>query len=143
VGGCGGPTGDVSGKVTYKGHTVTGGEVLFLSEKGQLLRSPIDEEGNYHIRAVPAGSVKIAVMPPQGGGMPSPKMRGGQPPGGRQVGGLPKEGGPPPEIREQFGKGQATDPALKDFPAKYRTPEESGLTYTATTGTQTYPIELK
>jgi hypothetical protein len=146
LGGCGGG-GVVSGKVSYKGTTLHAGEVLFLAENGQLLRSPIDPEGNYSISKVPAGTVKIGVYPPlQGAPMPTGARGGpgGGPGPGRPIGGLPKEGGPPPEIRENYGKPQGpVDPNLKDFPAKYRDPETSELTFSASGGTQTYPIELK
>src|SRR5262249_42747738 len=143
LGGCGGPSGVVSGKVSYKGTPLNAGEILFLTEKGQLLRSTIDPEGNYSISKVPAGTVKIGVLPAMQGPPAPTVMRGGPPGSGRPPEiPLPKEGGPPPEFRDAF-KPKAADPKLKDFPQKYKEPETSGLTYSASGGSQTYPIELK
>jgi hypothetical protein len=118
-----------------------GGEVVFLTEKGQLLRSGIDDDGNYNISKVPTGTVKIGVVPVEGmPGVPAPKGPGGGRPSG--IGGLPKEGGPPAEFRDIY-KPKEADPKLKDFPAKYKNPEESGLSYEFPGGKQTYPIDLK
>jgi hypothetical protein len=59
--GCGKPKGSVSGQVTYNGKPLKTGFVTFVPEKGPAVDSPIDGEGNYHVKNVPVGTAKIGV----------------------------------------------------------------------------------
>jgi hypothetical protein len=51
---------NVTGKVTYNGKPVTGGQIMFVSKDGFASTGRIDENGNYTINA-PLGEVKITV----------------------------------------------------------------------------------
>src|SRR4051812_22653135 len=60
--GCGGSRVTVSGKVSYKGTPLKGGNVVFNSLEGKESRSaPIAEDGTYRIEKCPVGKVKITV----------------------------------------------------------------------------------
>jgi hypothetical protein len=145
--GCG--KGTISGKVTYKDKPLTGGKVVFTTEKGKAVEGPIDDDGNYTVKGVPTGTARVTVLPNE-----APKLApGGGPPGRPGAGGPPKDRmlGPPKDtpmpddVRkkfESFNKPGGSDPALKDFPAKYKTPDESGLTLDVKSGEQEYNIPL-
>jgi hypothetical protein len=125
--GCGPPKGDVTGSVTSQGKPVVWGSVTLVDESGLYHQANIDLEGNYEVKGVAAGPVKIAVVSPN--------------PGGRTVrGGGPIDSGVAGEAddpREQFiqGKTKNTDDRPRPpngawFPIdpKYNDPESSGLT---------------
>lgn len=67
--GCGGgkPTGDLSGKVTYKGKPVVLGTVTVYDSEKKAYQGGIDQ-GSYTVKNVPEGSVEIIVMSPNPGG---------------------------------------------------------------------------
>jgi hypothetical protein len=140
--GCG-SKGTVSGKVTYKDKAVPGGKVQFKTEKGKSYLGTIKEDGSYTVEKVPAGPVTITVEPnepPKLG--TTPGFRG--PPKDRMNFGPPKDAPIPEEARKAFDpRGQSGQKFIKDFPAKYKDPEKSGLTYTVTGGDQTHDIPLK
>jgi hypothetical protein len=67
--GCGGkgPTGDISGKVTYLDKPLPSGSVTFLDAGGKAVgSSPISSDGSYSAGGVPVGPVKILVTTPAG-----------------------------------------------------------------------------
>src|SRR4051812_29066823 len=88
--GCAKPTGSVSGKVTYKGNPLKGGNVIFLKADGQSEWADIGEDGKYQIDKILAGPVKIGVVtstlkPPMMRPGETPAMaRGYSPPAGEQ-----------------------------------------------------------
>ncbi len=60
VGGCGKPsTGEVSGKVTFRGEPVNSGTIAFIGDDGRVTSAMI-EGGSYHAK-VPLGPVRITV----------------------------------------------------------------------------------
>jgi len=128
--GCGSGSGSVSGKVTYKGAPVTGGNLTFIPPAGLATISvPINEDGTYSAAKVPAATVKICVetesIKPKPGG--TPKY---QPPPGAT---------PPP--------GYLSGPVIKGvyvkIPDKYANPDTTDLTYTVKSGKQDFTVELK
>jgi hypothetical protein len=135
--GCGGgPKGDVSGKVTYLGKPLPGGAVTFFGAENRVVgSSSVSAEGDYSMVKVPAGPVKITVtvmdVPVQfskdkgniAGKVPSPPE------------------GANPELPKW--KPQQRSPNPVSIPAKYKMPDQSGLTYTVQPGKQEYSIDLK
>jgi hypothetical protein len=51
----------VSGKVTYKGGPVKGGNIAFHTEEGQAYRGSLNEDGSYSVTSIPAGDMKVTV----------------------------------------------------------------------------------
>ena len=68
--GCGEQTTDVSGKVTYKGKSVTSGTVVILDGGSAPKAGTINPDGTYRVSGVKYGSFKVAVSspPPPGSG---------------------------------------------------------------------------
>jgi hypothetical protein len=138
--GCGGGKGEVSGTVTYQGKPVTIGTVTFLdANTNQALASSAIIRGKYAMAKVPAGLVKVLVTVP-----PPP------PPGGERIRlslkkvkeeqkkkATLKDSAPPPDESGGQPVPQFT------IPAKYGSPDQSGLTYTVRPGAQQHDIELE
>lgn len=133
--------GSVNGTVFYKGNPLPGGLVQFSLSGGGILSSAIGADGSYKIVKIPPGEVKISVMaPPQEKGRALPKnldlekAKAGQP-------GVSNE-----DMMRKMGFRPAPSAASADvsgaLPKKYSDPVKSGLTYTVTTGSQTYDIKL-
>lgn len=142
--GCG-SKGTVTGKVTFKDAALPGGQVHFLAENGKSYAGDINEDGTYTVKNVPTGPKKVSVHPTEPPRIP---LGGGRP--GMPGGGLPKiQFGPPPgsnvpeEAKKGFNPIKPGQKYVKDFPTKYKDPEKSELTYTVTSGEQTYDIPLK
>lgn len=134
--GCGrsgmGLEGEVSGKVTYNGKPLPGGQVKFLTSDGHMFTGTIDAEGNYKVRAL-VGEARIIVD-----NRMLEKRKGKSPQGGLR---------PPPgvEVKSDLSKmsgGQPLTGTYVRIPDKYRSPDDSGLTYTVTMGSQTHDIQL-
>ena len=127
--GCSRSTGSVTGKVLYRGEPLTSGAVIFHGADGRIESGNIDHLGNYVIARAPAGPVKVAVV--AGGGESA--SEGGKA-GGKFEKPSPKHPGagsaPPAPNRKVL------------IPEKYRNPDQSGLTYTVTPGTQTFNLNL-
>lgn len=144
-------TGNVYGKITYKGKPLTMGRILFYDAQGHSVESTISEDGNYKITKAPTGTVKVAIVTPKkdpsgGGAGPGPGgMRGG-PPGGRS--GPPAGAAPPKGVLPEgvdpsiFDRGAKTKNAV-EVPAKYGDPEKSGLTLTVSGGSQQKDWDLE
>ena len=148
--GCGPGIGKVSGKVTYKGQPVPGGQLLFRPADPQQNAVPVtlDEEGRYSA-VLPTGEVTVSVdnrdREPRasfGGGVPA---------------GIPLT----PEARAKLGKGKAAAPAPPPdkpvesadaasepsgryvrIPEKYYMAETTDLKFTVKGGDQTQDFEL-
>jgi hypothetical protein len=127
--GCGGPKGDVSGKVTFRGKPLPAGSVTFFSSEGQVVgSSQISHEGDYAMTRLPAGPVKISVTAPLT--IPNPAA----PP--------PPKGGKKKKDIKGLSEEMRSNIRL-DVPAKYRMPDQSGLTYTVQPGAQEHSIDLE
>jgi hypothetical protein len=144
--GCGGPTGDVSGKVTYLGKPLPEGSVTFVDAENRVVgSSPLSTDGDYSVIKVPAGPVKITVTvtgPPvpwgkgKGKGIDNSKSKLVYPPKGA----TPPEGGNPEAPKWKVLSPRPPNVAIPD---KYKMPDQSGLTYTVQPGKQEYTIDLK
>jgi hypothetical protein len=126
--GCGPVTGDVSGKVLFKGKEVRTGSVMFIGSNSLPVYSQIREDGTYSVSRVPLGQATITVDSPNpnesaGGGRPR-EGREGYPPNGRDV--------LPPGAKLWF-----------PIPDSYSDQMKSPLTYTVQAGLNTFDIELK
>ena len=132
--------GSVTGKVFYKDKPLPGGAVLLSHPQLGIVRSRIDADGSYQFADIPPAEVKIAVTGPQAEkGRPLPK-------------GLTWEklkadlGGSDEEIERKTGfrrPGSSSAVATVALPKKYEDPEQSGLTYTVTGGSQPHDIKLE
>jgi hypothetical protein len=124
--GCGGPyTGEVSGKVTYRGNPLPGGLVTFVHQDGRIGVGEIHEDGTYSVPEAPGGNVKVTVrtVPPIPAMPAAVKLPGG-------IGG---------------GKAETYYPAGKyvPIPKKYAEGETSGLALTVKRGSQPFDIDLE
>ncbi len=134
LGGCGPRInhGEVRGQVTIDGQPVTAGNVLFVSEDGQLTSTaPLNGDGAYVMKEAPIGKVRIAVQTLiyRGAAAPPTVGRGG---GANQVGskGMVL---PDPSVRGLV---------YKAIPEKYEKVESSGLSAEVVKGDQKIDISL-
>ena len=132
--GCGDPTTEVSGKVTYQGKPVAYGTVVVLDAAGAPKSGAIQPDGTYRVSGVRPGPVKVAVSsPPPPGSEPTRKSAGGR--DGRDS----DDDKPPPNMPP------AAPEVLKNWfpiPDKYGDPNKSALTAEAKSG-QPIDIDLK
>lgn len=118
--GCGGGSkkeGKLSGKVTYGGETVGGGNVFLQSagEHPQSFQSLIKPDGSYEISGVPAGEYFVGVETESVKGM---------------SGGMYNTGGmkPPPGAKvEPMPQQSENMPKYVAIPPQYKDPKTSGL----------------
>src|SRR5258708_3606909 len=75
--GCSPGVGDVSGTVKYKSKAPAGSTITFFDGQNKTASSVIGEDGNYVVKNVGAGPVKIAVISPLVISMPG--MQGSPP----------------------------------------------------------------
>jgi len=127
--GCGRGGGTVSGKVTFNGQPVPSGTVTFVSADGHAFPTIIQEDGSYVVEHVATGPATITVVTPP---PPAPPPRS-----------TPK--GSPGAGSDTSAEAAGMKPQIKvvSVPAKYADPKTSGLSYTVTSGSQTYDIPLK
>jgi hypothetical protein len=120
--GCGDPpTGSVSGRVTFGGHVIGEGNVVFENgEQGLFKAAEIGSDGTYRFDDLPLVEYTVSVRPPE------------------------------PEVpNENLGfDGRAPLPKAKVAPSKgipplYHTTQSSPLRHTVQKGEQKYDIELK
>jgi hypothetical protein len=130
--GCSGGKGTVTGKVTYKGTILKGGNIVFMSTAGkQSISCRINEDGTYKAEGVPAGPVKILVETDSIKPQPEQGPRTYSPPPGQKGGG------------EGYMMGMADNSKnYVEIPAMYNDPDKTDQTYTVTTGKQEKNIEL-
>jgi hypothetical protein len=133
VTGCGSGTADISGRVTYQGKPLPAGAVIIHGANGKVQSGPISADGTYAIYKAPVGDVKIAVVtpkppPPQPAATPGMKRSKG---GGRKHPGA-AEAHPPPPVDK-----------FVPIPERYKDPEQSGLTFTLKSGSQTIDLDLQ
>jgi hypothetical protein len=119
AGGCGGADPGpkvfpVTGTVTSQQKPVTGGSILFMSDKGLAATAELDAAGHYKVSTqygsgLPAGAYKVSISPP-----PPP------------LNSLPEKEDSHPEI-----------------PKKYRDLGTSGLTAVVKEGSNDFPFDLE
>src|SRR6185437_15230333 len=119
--GCGRPVGSVTGKVTYQGKPLKGGNVSFNSTDGnQSFSTPIKEDGSFEVPRLVGGTYKVCVET-ESLNPPSPFVG----PRDAKVG----KGGPPPGAKVPEGY-TASGPAgakAAEIRKKYvRIPEKYG-----------------
>lgn len=139
--GCGPGTGEVSGKVTYKGTALPGGLLTFrpANPKANAVTVELEQDGSYPKVTLPTGEVSVLIDnrelgPPMQ--MPSGTLN------------LPL----PPEVKAKMaannaevkkeGAGKKASDRYRLIPEKYHMVETSGLQFTMKAGTQTQNFEL-
>ena len=163
--GCGGGKGDVSGKVSFNGAALKGGNVSLVSDGGgPSFSGAIQEDGTYRIPDVRAGTYKVCVetesLKPQTN-IGGPANKSGPPPGmgGRSAPGGPPDplknaskikSGPPKDVEVPEGYNpaglavvQANAKKYVQIPSTYAKAETTDITFKAEGGPQTFDIELK
>src|SRR5262245_47362537 len=70
VAGCAGGSGEVTGKVSYKGKSVASGSVVLIGSDGAPRYSDIRQDGSFRFTGVPTGEAKLGVNSPNP--MPDP-----------------------------------------------------------------------
>ncbi|NLX96862.1 MAG: hypothetical protein GXY83_11855 [Rhodopirellula sp.] len=130
-GGESGPTGTVSGTVTFNGQPVPPGTtVAFISDEGQTAAGLVEEDGEYQLSiggkgsSIPAVAYRVTVSPPA-----EEELSEAEYDAMMQAAGSGARRTQPP----------ATKPAI---PANYQSAATSGLSYTVTEGDNTIDIEL-
>jgi hypothetical protein len=149
--GCGGSSGDVKGKVTYKGKELKGGGVSFVSTSGGPSQAGvIGEDGTYSIPNLQTGTYKVCVdtrnlrppakSRPMGPRPVAKKESAGSTPA--ETSGAP-EGYTPSTMSMADAAIAANAKRYTEIPEKYAEPEQTDITYTVKGGDQTFDIELK
>ena len=123
--GCGSPTAEVSGKVTYQGKSVVYGIVSAICADGLTRTVNITEDGTYRFENLPAGPVQLGVTSPE---PPDPDDRHRR---GERAGAV-KSARPKAVDRSKWFS----------IPDKYADPRTSGQSTTVTPGAITFNIEL-
>lgn len=128
-GGLSGPTGTVTGKVTYNGEPVPAGcSVVFMHQESSTPASgTTSADGSYTLtmRGEPktlAGEYKVSISPPTSNEQVDANTPGYE---ATMMEGTPDTAQPAP------------------FPDKYMLPETSGLTFTVKEGSNTIDVEMK
>ena len=128
--GLSGPTGTVSGKVTYNGNPVPAGcTVTFVHDETSLAAAgQTGADGSYTLQMqgggdVPAGAYKISVGPPAAAGGAGPDN-------------------PEAYAASMESGGDASADTGTPFPDKYLLPGTSGLTFTVKEGPNSYDVEM-
>jgi hypothetical protein len=128
--GCGAQTGNLSGKVTYKGNPVKGGTVIFMTaDTTKVVRANIEDNGNYSAKGLPVGEMIILVE----SAWTPPKI-----PGGAKT--APPAGQKPPEGHPEAKAGAKGSTLI---PARYSDPKQTDLKVTVKGGDQQHDVPLK
>jgi hypothetical protein len=138
--GCG-SKGTITGTVSYKGTPIPQGTILFTPASGGAAVSVPINDGKYTAEKVSAGPAKVAVVSLYSAGGPADAMTQVMQ-GGKGMG-PPPDAKIPEEARKLFsGGGGGSSKKGLQIPDKYGNPDESGLTYTVTGGSQTKDFNL-
>jgi len=124
----------VKGTVKFFDKHLTAGTVAFTNKEGHIGSGNIDFEGNYEVSDAPIGETVVTVKVPSmsggsmavGGPKPPPGVPPMQPPGGES-----KTAAPPIDPKK-----------IISIPAKYGSPDTSGLKFTVEKGENTHNITL-
>jgi hypothetical protein len=133
--GCGGPPkADIAGTLTIRGKTpnVEGLALHFLGSDGIPVATLVGADGNYQVKHVAVGEVRVAVTVTDPDGDKAWAARGQAANGGT----------PPPKARppEEGATSRRIRPVISD---SYRDPFKSGLKTTTRPGANTYNIDLQ
>jgi hypothetical protein len=130
--GCGGGTGDVTGRVSYKGKPVASGSVVLIGSDGMPRYSHIRPDGTYRFAGVPAGEAKLGVNSPNP--VPDPRKVA-------LAGGAGQRGGR--SQADPITSAPTSDPRLWfPIPRAVGDPATSHLGTAIRRGTNTHDIEL-
>lgn len=134
--GCG-RSGQITGKVRYKGKELPTGRVVFFNEKDRQVGSAsINKDGTYSA-TVPSGTLRIAIITPAGSSLKSLSKAQSKP----VVEGIKKM---KPGFSPLEGEGAENIPEkVVTVPGQYAEPSTSGLTLEVLGGPQSYDIELQ
>jgi len=141
--GCGGGgTGKITGKVTYNGNPLKGGEVWYINEAKQQTQSgQIGEDGSYTVDRVPAGECKVVVKTKQ---LLQQASAGG---GSGGKGPPPGKGKEAPKISNEAGyekpSGEDAKRKFVAIPTRYEDAATTPLTYTVRRGSQENDLKLE
>jgi hypothetical protein len=129
--GCEANTGDVSGKVSYRGKPLPYGTILFYCSDQQIISRLIAPDGSYEASGIPTGATRVAIRtyPPIPPGYQIPQR-------------LPPSRNAPNLGRAPTEEGSGHKAAHVKIPGKYSSPEESGLLLDVNEGQQTFLIDL-
>lgn len=136
--GCGSSSqGTVSGKVSYKGKPLPGGEVRFFPEaEGGSFYSAIASDGSYSITKLPRGPAKITVTFSRENPLTkmNPRIKAKAEKGIQQQ----------MEATKAHSKGESAPASTENvtLPEKYGDPAKSGLKVDVTGGKQTFDMNL-
>jgi hypothetical protein len=142
--GCGGGKGSVSGKVTYKGKILKGGNVIFEGDKTYSTR--IKEDGTYESPPMSTGTYKVCVdtsnLKPRNAGYNDKNVSKSttEAPKVDADANIPEGYTPSNPKNSSFYKGSENYTAI---PSKYTKADQTPLSYTVTGGSQPYDIELQ
>jgi hypothetical protein len=138
--GCSSATGEVKGRVTFRGKSVVSGSVVLLGADNKVVSGPLDAEGRYAVYGVALGTVHVAVVSPN----PAPRRR------------LPraflerveKESKLLEEENNLNDSPPPTAPKVDSskwfpLPKQYELADTSGITTTIYSGENTFDIDLK
>jgi hypothetical protein len=150
--GCGKSTGNVSGKVSYKGAPVKAGNVALINAAGKSVASTeINEDGTYSIQKVEAGDYKVCVDTSRFA--PPSAMETGMAPGAKGAPSVPKGKGAPPPGAEMPEGYKASNPAdmaaagnakrYTKIPEGYKDPAKTDLTVKVNSGDNPFDITLR
>ena len=148
--GCGPSTGRLTGKVTYQGNALKGGNVTLVPEgSGMSFSTPIQEDGTYTFEQVRSGKYKVCVetnsLKPSSrpSGPTYPGVGGSR--GKAQFKNEPPKGAVLPEgykMDDPFAREAANAKRYVAIPDKYAQPESTTLTVEVKGGPQQHDIPL-
>lgn len=142
--GCGKSTGNVSGKVMFKGAPLKGGTIGFIDANGKSKGAALDENGTFKITGLVVGEYAVTVeteslRPKDGGGSgPPPGMKKGQ-------GAPPKDAQLPDGYVGSNPASAASANAMKFYvpiPGIYAKKETTNLKHTVVSGDNP-PVEFE
>jgi hypothetical protein len=139
--GCGSGTGEVKGRVTFRGKPVVFGSVVMVGADNKLASGPLDAKGRYAINGVPLGTVQVAVVSPNPAPPPpSPEWIKRQE---EEMKRLAKELGKTPPTFPTSPVPKVDRSKWFPLPKQYELADSSGITTTIHNGDNTFDIELK
>ena len=142
----------LTGKVSYKGSPVTGGDINFHPiGKGTPTNLKIGADGTLKITGVDPGEYKVVINtdPIKGSSAPAPAVLGKDTKDGQPQKGMPKDMVPPKDMATGPPGGLNIDqskmgvqPVYVAIPAKYKAVNTTPLTITLSKGKQEKDFEL-
>jgi hypothetical protein len=121
----------VTGKVTYKGQPVKGGDIALIPDTGGIVRSTIEPDGSYTITKAPLGSAKVTV-----------DTKALRPVSPKAMKGPYANAKAPQEVLPKSAKGGDASHYVA-IPPRYADPEKSGLSVEVKNGKNEQNIDLQ